>query len=202
MRMGPEHILSTYDAVAETFGRERLKTLFERPWLDRFLAHVHPPRRVLDLGCGTGQPIATYLGDRRARITGVDGAAAMIALFKLNVPDARAVHQDMRGLALGERFDGILAWNSFFHLDQDDQRGMFPIFAAHAAPGAALMFTSGPQAGQAMGHAGGQPVFHASLEPDEYRSLLKLHGFEVIRFVPEDPDCNGHTVWLARFVGV
>ncbi|MEL7117343.1 MAG: methyltransferase domain-containing protein [Pseudomonadota bacterium] len=197
--MRAEQILATYDAVADTFAKERNKSLFERPWLDRFLAHVRPPRRVLDIGCGTGQPIARYLVDRRADVTGVDGAAAMIAHFAKNVPTARAVHADMRQMALGARFDGLLAWNSFFHLSQSDQRAMFGVFQAHAAPGAVLMFTSGHHAGEVTGQAGGQPVYHASLDPDEYRSLLAAHGFSVLRYAPEDPETHSHTIWLARF---
>ena len=51
----------------------------------------------------------------------------------------------MRKLALQRKFSGILAWDSFFHLCHDDQRRMFPVFRAHAAPKAALMFTSGPR---------------------------------------------------------
>jgi hypothetical protein len=37
----------------------------------------------------------------------------------------------MRQLALGRPFDGIVAWDSFFHLGHDDQRRMFAIFADH-----------------------------------------------------------------------
>ncbi|KMW57885.1 Methyltransferase [Candidatus Rhodobacter oscarellae] len=196
--MGPEHILSTYDRVAADFDKQRGKSLFERAWLDRMLAIAPPPRRVLDLGCGSGRPIASYLMDRRAQVTGVDGAAAMVALFTQNVPGAEAIQDDMRTLALGRRFDAVLAWNSFFHLCAEDQRGMFAVFAAHTTPGAALMFTAGHKEGEVMGHAAGQPVFHASLDPEEYRALLDAHGFEELRYVPEDPDCNGHTVWLAR----
>ena len=40
----------------------------------------------------------------------------------------------MRELALGRKFSGILAWDSFFHLRHDDQRRMFPVFRQHAAP--------------------------------------------------------------------
>jgi hypothetical protein len=47
----------------------------------------------------------------------------------------------------------------------------------------------------------GEPLFHASLSPDAYRALLSQHGFEVVAFVPEDPTCGQHTVWLARFLG-
>ena len=49
-------------------------------------------------------------------------------------PDLVRLHADMRRLALGRRFAGLIAWDSFFHLRPQDQRAMFPIFAAHAAP--------------------------------------------------------------------
>ncbi len=76
---------------------------------------------------------------------------------------------------------------------------MFAVFAAHALPGAPLMFTSGPAHGEAVGDFEGEPLFHASLGPDEYRNLLAAHGFEVLAYMPEDPQCGWHTVWLARF---
>ncbi|MDJ0629049.1 MAG: class I SAM-dependent methyltransferase [Rhodobacter sp.] len=196
--MRPEDILPTYERVAKGFARHRDRTLFERKWLDTMLNHTPPPRRVLDLGCGTGQPIAAYLTDRRCRVTGVDGAAAMIALFRQTLPEAEAVHADMRGLDLGQRFDAIIAWNSFFHLSPADQRAMFPVFAAHAAPGAVLMFTAGPRAGEPVGQVEGEPVYHASLAPEDYKALMAENGFDLLRFQPEDPTCNGHTIWMAR----
>jgi hypothetical protein len=104
----------------------------------------------------------------------------------------------MRRLALGRRFDGLLAWNSFFHLTREDQRAMFPVFAAHASPGAALMFTSGPSDGEAIGSFEGEPLYHASLAPEEYRALLAGHGFAVVAHVAEDAGCGGLTIWLAR----
>jgi hypothetical protein len=91
-----------------------------------------------------------------------------------------------------------LAWDSFFHLTPDDQRRMFPIFAAHAAPGAALMFTSGPSQGEAIGSYRGDPLYHASLDPAEYTSLLNANGFSVVDRAVEDPACGGHTIWLAQ----
>ncbi len=95
----------------------------------------------------------------------------------------------------------ILAWNSFFHLAPDDQRAMFATFAAHSDPRTVLMFTAGPKAGEPVGEVEGTPVYHASLDPSEYRALLDSHGFQVLAFAPEDPDCNGHTIWLARYRG-
>jgi hypothetical protein len=107
----------------------------------------------------------------------------------------------MRALALGRRFDAMLAWHSFFHLGVDDQRAMFPVFAAHASPGATLMFTTGAAAGVAIGEWAGEPLYHASLDPDEYARLLAEYGFLVVAHAADDATCGGATVWLARWTG-
>jgi hypothetical protein len=78
---------------------------------------------------------------------------------------------------------------------------MFDVFAAHAGPTAALMFTSGPAHGEALGRFEGETLYHASLAQEEYRALLAARGFEVVAFVAEDPQSNGDTVWLARRSG-
>lgn len=196
--MNPDDILPTYEAHGAGFAATRGRSLFERPWLDRFLRYT-TGRELLDLGCGSGQPIAAYLGERNRDITGVDGAETMVKLFAKNLPNQKVIQADMRGLDLGKQFDGILAWNSFFHLGPDDQRAMFPVFAAHANPGAPVLVTTGHAEGEAIGEIdGGAPVYHASLSPAAYRTLFDEAGFDVIDFIPEDPDCAGHSVWLAR----
>ncbi|MCB1339120.1 MAG: methyltransferase domain-containing protein [Maritimibacter sp.] len=199
-RPSPDDVIATYEATAETYTRDRDKSLFERRWLDRALAYA-PGRKVLDLGCGPGRPIAAYLRDRRCTVTGVDASPAMLTLFEAALPGVATVEADMRGLDLGETFDLILGWNSLFHLAVDDQRAMFPVFARHAHERTVLMFTSGPDAGEATGRVADQPIYHASLAPWEYRDLLSANGFEELAFVPEDAECRGHSVWLARSVG-
>jgi SAM-dependent methyltransferase len=198
--MTPDTILSTYDAVASEWDRQRDRTLFERRHLDRMLRHA-PGKRVLDVGCGTGRPIAQYLVERRCAVVGVDGAPAMVELFRRNVPEARAAVVDMREMALGEAFDAILAWDSFFHLAPDDQRAVLAVFASHAAPRAVLMFTAGPEAGEPVGDFAGHALYHASLDPEGYREALAAAGFEIIETTFEDAEAGGHTVFLARFTG-
>lgn len=78
---------------------------------------------------------------------------------------------------------------------------MFARFAAHARPGAPLMFTSGPARGEAIGGYCGEPLYHASLDPDEYRQSLESNAFSLVTFVADDPDCGHHTVWLAKYQG-
>lgn len=192
-------------SVIEVYGRHGAawaKLRGDRPtegaWLDRFCDRLPAAASVLDIGCGSGLPIARVLARRGFDVTGVDASPTMLALFRRNLPDAPALLADMRRLALGRRFDGLLAWDSFFHLGPKDQRGMFARFQAHAASRAVLMFTSGHAEGCAMGELEGEPLYHGSLGPDEYRMLLDEAGFDVLEHVAEDPGCGRRTVWLAR----
>jgi len=153
---------------------------------------------ILDIGCASGEPISRYVIEAGYEHSGVDSSPAMIGLCRGRFPNNDWIVADMRTLSLGRRFTGILAWDSFFHLSPDDQRNMFPIFREHAAPNAALMFTSGPHAGVAMGTYQSKPLYHASLAPDEYRALFDEYGFEVMSYVAEDPSCGQHTIWLVR----
>jgi trans-aconitate methyltransferase len=150
------------------------------------------------LGCGSAEPIARYFIDQGHKITGIDSSPALIALCKDRLPDHEWIAADMRNLSLDRRFDGILAWDSFFHLSPADQCQMFPIFRQHAAPSAGLMFTSGPHHGEAIGTYKDEPLYHGSLDTAEYCSLLKENGFDVVANVVEDPDCDYHTIWLAK----
>jgi SAM-dependent methyltransferase len=191
-------IIDLYQRHAVAWSRDRGDHLLEKAWLDRFLALLPRDPSVLDLGCGSGVPIARYLIERHCRVTGVDAASAIITLCEERFPENEWLVADMRTLALGRTFNGIIAWDSFFHLSQADQRRMFAIFKRHAASGAALMFTSGPSAGEVVGSYRGEPLYHASLDSAEYRALLHDGGFEVVTHVVEDPDCGLRTIWLAQ----
>jgi trans-aconitate methyltransferase len=194
-----DSIIALYERYAADYDRDRGRFLQERSWLDRFLAHIPAGAPVLDIGCGMGEPIARYLLSQGRAVVGVDSSASMIAMCRDRFPASEWLIADMRELALGRRFAGILAWDSFFHLSAEDQRAMFERFARHAATGAALMFTSGPRAGEAIGTYHGEPLYHASLDPSEYESLLAANGFTARAYVADDPDCGEHTVWLATY---
>jgi SAM-dependent methyltransferase len=201
--MGSEasRIIDLYQRKAQDWIESRASaSLFEKPWLDRFRALLPADAPILDIGCGSAEPMAGYLIGLGHPVVGVDSSPAMIDACRRKFPQQQWTVADMRELALQRQFSGILAWDSFFHLCHDDQRRMFPAFSAHAAPEAALMFTSGPADGEAIGSFGGEPLYHASLDPAEYRSLLDRSGFRVVSHVVEDPDCGGHTIWLAQLI--
>ena len=197
--MGPvERIAEVYEAVAAEYDRERGSHLLERAYHERVLAGLPPHSEVLDLGCGSGHPVARFYVDAGHRVTGVDVSEAMLDLCRRRFPDHDWIRHDMRTLNLKKCFAAIIAWDSFFHLPPDGQQAMFPVFARHAAPGAALLFTSGTEEGASVGSMFGHELYHASLATAEYSRLLSEHGFAVSLHRVADPDCGGHTVWLAH----
>ena len=104
-----ERIIDLYDRHAQFWDGERLRTLFERPWLDRFLALLPPDGTIVDIGCGSGEPIARYFIEAGYKITGVDSSSAMIGYCRSRFPGKTWVVSDMRNMLLDQRFDGILA---------------------------------------------------------------------------------------------
>jgi SAM-dependent methyltransferase len=193
-----DDVIDLYERHALQWDEDRGLERFEQPWLDRLRALLAPGASVLDVGCGGGRPIATYLLGAGLAVTGVDTSARLVGLCRARLPRGEWLVGDMRRLSLGRRFDGIVAWHSLFHLPPAGQREALARFDEHAGPGAVLLFTSGPAAGESLGQYRGEPLYHASLDPDEYRALLYGHGFDVIAHCVEDPACGGATVWLAR----
>lgn len=191
-------IVELYERHAQNWDKDRGRHLFEKPWLDKFLNLIAPGGSILDLGCGSAEPITKFFIERGYQATGADSSPSLIDICWRRFPTQRWIVADMRKLCLEGKFDGVIAWDSFFHLCPEDQRQMFPVFRTHSAPKAALLFTSGPAGGEVIGEYRGEPLYHASLDSAEYRKLLGDNGYKVVSHVVEDVACGCHTIWLAQ----
>ena len=194
----PENVRAVYEDQAAQFDADRSRALFEARWLARFSSALPQGASVLDLGCGTGEPIARWFKAEGFAVTGVDFAPAMLDIARARWPQGDWIEADMRDFDLGCCFDGIVAWNSFFHLAPDAQRECIARMAAHLAPGGSILVTVGPRAGETTGTVGGKTVYHASLSPAEYATCLEANGLRLTGFLAEDPETQQHTVLMAR----
>jgi len=194
-----KRIIGHYERHATAWDADRQNSGWnDKVWHDLVVNSLTAGAKILDLGCGSGRPVAQHMAQRGLLVTGVDSSPTMISLCRSRLPDHEWIVADMRELSLGRRFDGILAWDSFFHLGNDDQRRMFAMFAQHASADALLMFNAGPQHGEGIGNYWGDPLYHASLAPDEYEVLINRFGFEVIEHAANDKRAGGRTAWLCR----
>lgn len=198
-----ENIIEIYEKKAHAWVGLRGTYLYEKVWLDRFSALLSQHSNILDLGCGSAKPIAAYMIEQGHRVTGVDSSKAMLEMARQNFPEhlfpeCNWIQGDMRTVKLIEKFQGILVWDSFFHLSPEHQSAMFQQFDHFSMQDTVLMFTSGPAYGEQIGDLFGEPLYHASLSSEQYTQLLNRFGFKVIIMIAEDPNCTGHTVWLAQ----
>ncbi|WP_316801516.1 class I SAM-dependent methyltransferase [Pedobacter frigidisoli] len=196
-----ENVYLVYNKIAGWFSENRPTELIEKAHLDDLVDHIPADGHVLDLGCGTGQPILQYLISKNLKVTGVDASKEILSIARKNFPESEFLLEDMRHLHLNQKFDAIIAWHSFFHLPINDQPAMFELFEKHLNINGILLFTSGTELGEAWGMNGGENLFHASLNTENYSQLLKKHHFEVLKHVVNDPDCGHANVWMARFCG-
>jgi len=197
-----QRIAAHYERHARAWDADRRAAAWaDRAWHERFISALPESAMVLDPGCGGGSPVALNMVAYGLPVCGVDASPAMISLCRERMPEQDWRLADMRRLCLDRRFDGILAWDSFFHLDHDSQRRMFRVFAEHAAPGTVLMSNAGPACGESIGDYRGDPLYHASLAPAEYQALLTGAGFELVAETLEDRFIGGRTAWLAKVPG-
>lgn len=197
-KMNKTKVYEVYEEIIDWFDDARTKSLMEAEYLNLIVNTIPQEGSILDLGCGTGEPIAQFFIEKGFKVTGVDGSQKMIGLCKKRFPSERWIVSDMRNINLQQQFDAILAWHSFFHLDRDSQRNMFKIFESHIKPGGILAFTSGDEEGEVWSDNGGQQLYHASLSTEEYNSLLKDSSFKVLVHKIRDPECGEATVWVAQ----
>ena len=190
-----------YQDQATAFDAARSRVLFEKAWLDRLTAGLVPGSRILDLGCGSGAPVAGYLIDRGFALTGLDYAPAMVALARDRFPAHHWMVGDIRDLNLDTSFDAILSWNGFFHLTMAEQRTALPRIVQLLEPGGRLLLTIGHHAGEVTGTVAGETVYHASLDGSEYERILSTARCRLIEIRFQDPDCGGHSILLAQKAG-
>jgi hypothetical protein len=169
----------------------------DKVWHDRFVDRLGKGATVLDLSCGPSRPVAQHMVERGLHVTGVDSSPTMISLCRERLPDQKWIVADTRQLVLG-RCDGILAWDSFFHLAHGNNDECLRSSPIRPPIGSVLMFNTEPQYGEAMGQYRGDPLYHASFSRAEYEALVARLGLHMLQHVPNDAQAGGRTVWLCQ----
>lgn len=104
---------------------------------------AQPGMRLLDLGCGTGV-LGAALAQRGVAVTGVDPAAAMLAVARARTggTGVRWIEGDALALRLPDRFDLVVMTGHAFQvfLTDADRLALLRTIAAHLAPGGRFVF--------------------------------------------------------------
>lgn len=194
-----DNVYQVYDEIIDWFDNARTKDLkMEKSYLNFIQNHLPLKSKILDVGCGTGEPIAKFLINAGYIVTGIDASKKMIELCKQRFPKDIWLLADMRALDLNEKFDAVIAWHSFFHLSHEEQRSTLKLLGSYVEQNGLFIFTSGPEYGEVWSDNGGHELYHASLSTEEYNQILIDNNFKVLIHKIRDPECGGATVWVAQ----
>lgn len=187
-----------YNLIASGFANMRDSFSTEQKYLDLFMQYLQPGSHILDVGCGSGYPIASYLIERGFQVTGVDASQELLKIAEKKCPAMKCVYGDVRNANIQERFDAIIEWWCLFHLPKQDHEKMIQRFASWLKPGGILEFTTGDhEYEEKSSDMLNQELCFYSLEPVAYEKALKENGFKVLL---KENDQETHLVWIAKLI--
>lgn len=134
-----------FDAIGSDYER-----VFGRPpmvrraveWLTRTLP---PGARVLDIGSGTGRPVADELVRAGHEVVGLDVSARMVELATAQVPGARFVHADIRSWESPHAsWNAVCAFFPFLQMSRAETESILARIARWLVPGGLLALTTVP----------------------------------------------------------
>jgi cyclopropane fatty-acyl-phospholipid synthase-like methyltransferase len=191
-----------YDLIAVRWAQDRADGSFrERLYLDRFAALAAPGAHLLDLGFGSGKPIARYLLDRGFQITGVDASREMLRLGAINCPEAELVSQDILEFQPGQRFGGMIAWDSLFHIAKHRHAALFRSMLQWLEPGCPLLLSLGGSDDEFTDSMYGAEFFYSGYAPATNIALLREAGFDIVVADVDDSSSKGHMAIICRKPG-
>jgi cyclopropane fatty-acyl-phospholipid synthase-like methyltransferase len=186
-----------WEAAAAQFLVDRPRRAVGASTAKRWAASLAPRSSVLDLGCGTGEPIARAFAEAGHELYGVDASPTMIAGFRERFPEAAAACEPVEESDFfGRTFDAIVAWGLLFLLPEAEQRRFFPRVAGALRPGGRLFFTSPVEPVEWRDVSTGR--LSRSLGGATYRELLRASRFEVVAEEDDEGDNHSYAAILER----
>lgn len=134
----------SYNAVAARWDAARSGFYGrERDYLATLLDGLPTGSRVLDLGCGTGRPLAEQVLAAGHQLTGVDQAEVLLAIARERLPAGTWLHGRIEDFESDQRFDALICWDALFHIERRWHAPLIARFARLLVPGGRLMLTCG-----------------------------------------------------------
>ena len=175
-----------YDGFAETYEEKR--GIFDMTEVfNSFYGCLEVKKgRLLDIGCGVGEPFARFFIDRGWTVTGVDFSKRMLELASKYFPEMQTIYADMRKVKFERsQFDAITAIYSLFHVPSNDHAALFDKFYQWLCPKGKALFTyatkeyTGSNEFDGYKEFMGQKLYYSHKSPDKLYADLENIGFNI-----------------------
>jgi SAM-dependent methyltransferase len=175
--------MEQYTRIAHEYAAERKRSNIGTEEIESLLQMLPKGASILDVGCGTGQPISEYISrhPHQFKLFAADSSDAMTEIFRRNLPDIPVQCSSILTFDFfGQTFDAVVSWGMMFHLTPDEQRSAIERISAALRNGGYFLFTSGNEADTRHGAMYGVEFAYYSLGSEEYREVLRQHGCTLI----------------------
>ena len=188
---------AAYDAIAAQWAADRA-TSEPDELIKEFAKSLHSGDKVLDVGSGSGLPNAAYLSEQGINVTGIDVSDKLLKMAKHHAPKATFVQISITNFTSDHKYDGVVAWDSLFHLAIDEHEAVFRKIYSLLNRGGMFVFTHGGSAGEISGQMHNQAFTYSSLGPDKTKQLLESLGFRIIMWILDKSESNGYLKALVQ----
>lgn len=132
----------SYDVIADLYN-EYMKDREVANCIREFADLFNRGDMILDAGSGSGVPNDRYLVERGFIIEGIDESFKMIENARKNNPNVNYCLCDINEWKPDYRYDGIIAFDSLFHIDYDLQIQTFKRLSDLLKEDGYILFTHG-----------------------------------------------------------
>lgn len=171
-----------YAAIADRFiaARSDIGVDIVRDW-----GHTLPAgASVVDIGCGSGWPVATTLAAAGHRVAGIDPSPALIAAFRRALPHAEAACEAVEDSRFFDRrFDAAVAIGLLFLLSEAAQAALIARVGQVLRPGGHFLFSAPRVACTWRDMLTGRTS--RSLGEGAYRALMTAAGIHPVAFITD-----------------
>ena len=144
------------------------------------------PGRLLDLGCGAGEPFPAHFIQQGWQVTGVDFSSRMLEMAHRYQPDMKTIFADVVEVDFpDEQFDAVTAIYCLFHIEYQKHEEIFRKIYRWLAPGGHSLFTyatkeyTGAEVFNGYKEFLGEQLFYSHTTPDHLFAILKSTGFTI-----------------------
>jgi len=197
--MHNELVRQGYEQAAERYLAQR-DQFASTPFLDLLAERLKPGATVMDVGCGAGVPVDSYLVEHGYRVIGLDVSEKQIALARTLVPQATYQVRDMSTLERNEyQVDALVSFYAVFHTKRETHLETFRIFHSFLPDGGLMLVTMGTS-----GSEGTEEDFHgvrmywSQYDRATNAALIEEAGFTILWDVVDASGDERHQIILAQ----